>query len=409
MRILIWSQYFWPENFRINEIVQQLSLQGNALTVLTSKPNYPEGAIYPGYKAWGIDRESYSDAEVIRIPIIPRRKGSKLDLILNYLSFILSGYIFAPFALKNRKYSVVFVYAPSPLLQALPAIFIAWLKGAKLVIWVQDLWPDALEATGFVKNKWVLKAAGVVVKFIYKHADSILIPSEAFRPSIEPFVSDKNSIIYLPNPADDLTVMKETTPKATKIAQDISKYFSLIYAGNIGHAQSVETIIQAANLLISYPEIKFYLVGSGNRAKTISTMIEDQKLENVVMVGQFPYSDMGAIFAVSSGLILSLKNYDSLSKTIPSKLQSYLSAGKPIIGSLNGEGKRLISEIRTGFSSPAEDPKSLADQVLKLYTLKPQEREKMGKNGREHYECFYSVPIITKCLEKYLKFKDPTL
>lgn len=402
MRILVWSQHFWPENFRINEVVQELCRRGNEVTVLTGKPNYPEGHIFPGYKAWGIDHETHSGAEIIRIPHLPRRNGSAFNLTLNYLSFIIAAYIIAPFSLINRKYDVVFVYGTSPILQALPAVFITWVKKTKLVIWVQDLWPDSIEATGFIKNKLLLNIIGKIVKYIYRNANSILIQSEAFRSSIEPFVSDKSTVIYLPNPSDDFWESKPSTEKASEIALDMSKHFSLVFAGNIGHAQSVETIVSAANLLRTNTDIKFYLVGSGNNVKAISEMISTQQLQNVVMIDRLPYSDMNTIFEASSGLILSLKDNNALSKTIPSKLQGYLSAGKPIIGSLNGAGEKLISDAKAGFSSPAEDPISLADQIKKLYALPPKEREKLGKNGRHYYESHCSLAIVTERLLKCL-------
>lgn len=398
MKILVWSQHFWPENFRINEIVQELCRQGHEVTVLTGKPNYPEGRIFPGYKAWGINHETYSGAEVIRIPIMPRRNGSAFDLIMNYLSFVFAAYIIAPFSLKNRKYDVIFVYGTSPILQALPAVFIKWVKKTKLVIWVQDLWPASIEATGFIRNKFLLNTIGKIVKYIYKHANSILIQSEAFRSSIEPFVSNKNTIIYLPNPADDFWERKPCTEKAIEIALDMSRHFSLVFAGNIGHAQSVETIVSAASLLRSNTNIRIYLIGSGNNVNAISEMIAAQQLQNVIMIDRLPYTDMRKIFEASSGLILSLKDNDVLSKTVPSKIQSYLSAGKPIIGSLNGEGKRLIEAAETGFSSPAEDPSALAERITKLYSLTPEEREKLAKNGRLYYECHYSLSIVTEQL-----------
>ena len=137
MKVLIWSQYFWPENFLINKLAVDLNAQGMEVTVVTGKPNYPDGQVYPGYAASDIQREEYLGVEVIRIPLHPRGKGSSKGLLLNYLSFIFSGYFFAPIALRGRKFDAVFVYAPSPLLQALPAIFVAWLKDAPMMLWVQ--------------------------------------------------------------------------------------------------------------------------------------------------------------------------------------------------------------------------------------------------------------------------------
>ena len=194
MRVLIWTQYFWPENFHINEVALSLLAQGVEVTVLTGKPNYPEGKIFVGYKAIGIQKDKYYGFDVIRIPLWQRGKNSGLGLLINYLSFILSGYLFAPYALRGKKFDVVFVYAPSPLLQALPAIYVAWLKRAPLVLWVQDIWPDALVATGFIKNRWILYMVGLVVRYVYHFSDTILIQSEGFRASVERWTKKTNHI-----------------------------------------------------------------------------------------------------------------------------------------------------------------------------------------------------------------------
>lgn len=403
MKILIWSQHFWPENFCINELAQQMVLEGHEITVLTGKPNYPEGIVFEGYEEPGINHDSFGKINIIRLPLIPRRKGTALYLILNYLSFIISGYILAPFCLRKKKFDHIFVYATSPLLQALPAIFLAKLKGIKLTIWVQDLWPASLEATGYIKNKFILKAIGFVVKYIYKNSDTILIQSEAFRSSILAYTPHKTAIYHLANPTYDFINHKLSSQRTSDLIQDISQHFSIIYAGNIGTCQSLETIISAAALLKNQPQIKIYLIGSGSMTTVISELISLHNLTNVVMFERIPQSDMSAIFNVASGLLVSLKRQLIFSKTIPSKLQSYFSAGKPIIGSIDGEGRRLIDDSKSGLSVPAEDPSALAQRILDLYALTPQEREELSKNARKYYEAHYQVEIISHKLTTYLE------
>ena len=210
MNILLWSQYFWPENFRINQLAAALHQSGLQVSVLTGKPNYPEGNVYPGYKTKGIQFERYEGMRVIRMPLVPRGNNSFTRLALNYLSFILSGYMFAPKALRSQKIDVVFVYAVSPLLQTLPAIFIAKLKRAPLVLWVQDLWPESLLATGFVKNRYILQAVEKLVRYIYRNTDSILISSEAFRIPISRLVKEASKIRYYPNAAEPVSDCSES-------------------------------------------------------------------------------------------------------------------------------------------------------------------------------------------------------
>lgn len=403
MRVLIWTQYFWPENFHINAVARSLHAQEVEVTVLTGKPNYPEGKIFVGYKATGIQKEEYSGFDVIRIPLRQRGKSSGIGLALNYLSFIASGYLFAPYALRGRKFDVVFVYAPSPLLQALPAIYVAWLKRAPLVLWVQDLWPDALVATGFIKSRWILRMVGLVVRYIYRFSDAILIQSEGFRASVEQWASKRDNICYFPNSAEDTSFELSTTSQGSRIANAVAQGFSVVFAGNIGTAQSCETIIEAAKLLKSLEKIKFYLVGNGSMADSIAKSIESGGLDNVVMTGQVPAEDMASIYASASVLLLTLRDEPALSSTIPSKLQSYLASGKPVIASCNGESANVVNTASAGFACPAGDARALAEAVIKLYEMPPEERDRIGKNGREYFEAHYHLQKRVAELAAYLE------
>ena len=403
MKVLIWTQYFWPENFHINEVARNLHVQGVEVTVLTGKPNYPEGKIFDGYKAAGIQKDEYSGFDVIRIPLMQRGKNSGKGLALNYLSFIISGYLFAPYALRGRKFDVVFVYAPSPLLQALPAIYMAWLKRAPLVLWVQDIWPDALVNTGFIKNDWILRIVGLGVRYIYRFSDAILIQSEAFRPSVEKWTSKRDNIWYFPNSAEDMTFELSTESQCSRVANAVAQGFSVVFAGNIGTAQSCETIIAAAKMLQGVENIKFYLIGNGSMADTIAKSIEAEGLDNVVMTGQVPAEAMSLIYASASVLLLTLRDESALSVTIPSKLQSYLAAGKPIIASCNGEPAKVVNNANGGIACPAGDANALAEAVLKLYKMPTEERARIGKNGQEYFETHYRLQNRVKELVSILK------
>lgn len=391
MKVLIWSQYFWPENFHINAVARNLHEQGAEVTVLTGKPNYPEGKIFAGYKATGIQQEKYSGLEIIRIPLKQRGKNSGKGLALNYLSFIVSGYLFAPYALRGKRFDAVFVYAPSPLLQALPAIYVAWLKRAPLILWVQDIWPDALVATGFIKNRWLLGLVGLAVHYVYQFSDSILIQSEGFRASVEHWTSNRECIRFFPNSAEDAPPNLAKHPVNTQIAKEIAANFSVVFAGNIGVAQSCETIVGAAALLQDHPAIKFYLIGSGSMSDSIAQNIAESRLENVILTGRVPAEEMPIIFASASALLLTLRDDVGLSSTIPSKLQSYLAAGKPVIASCNGEAAHVVTKANAGFACPAGDSTSLAGAILRLFQMTPEERVRLGENGRTHFGAHYRL------------------
>lgn len=391
MRVLIWTQYFWPENFPINAVARSLKAQGFKVTVLTGKPNYPEGKIFAGYKAMGIQQEEYSGIEVIRIPLRQRGKHSGKGLALNYLSFIVSGYLFAPYALRDRKFDAIFVYAPSPLLQALPAIYVSWLKRTPLILWVQDIWPDVLAATGFIKNRWILGMVGLAVRYIYRFSDSILIQSEGFRAYVERWTSKKERVLFFPNSVEDSSPDVKKPAMNAQLAEGVAACFSIVFAGNIGKAQSCETIVEAAKLLQGVLAIKFYLIGGGSMADSVSQNIADGQLKNVTMPGRMPAEDMSLIFASASVLLLTLRDDSALSSTIPGKLQNYLAAGRPVIASCNGEAARVITRAKAGLICPAGDATALADAVLKLFQMKSEERMRLGENGRAHFEAHYRL------------------
>lgn len=391
MRLLIWTQYFWPENFHINVVARSLKARGIELTVLTGKPNYPEGEILFGYTAMGIQREEYYGIEVIRIPLRRRGKNSRTGMALNYLSFIVSGYLFAAYALRERKFDAVFVYAPSPLLQALPAVYVSWLKRAPLVLWVQDIWPDVLLETGFIKNRWILGIVGLAVRYIYRFSDSILIQSEGFSPSVARWGGTKERVLFFPNSVEDTSPAFTQSTTNAQLSEEVAASFSIVFAGNIGTAQSCETIVEAAKLLRNVLDIKFYLVGSGSMAEDIRQSIVDGRLKNMTMTGQLPAEDMSSIFAAASGLLLTLRDGPALSSTVPSKLQSYLAAGKPVIASCNGEAARVVTKADAGLVCPAGDATALAKAVLKLFQMKPEERVRLGENGRAHFESHYRL------------------
>jgi glycosyltransferase involved in cell wall biosynthesis len=382
MKLLIVTQYFWPETFRINEVVKTLLEKGVEVEVLTGKPNYPSGQIYPSYRAWGCQREKYHGININRIPLLTRGSGG-WRLALNYLSFILSGLIFSPLALRNKKVDVIFIYAPSPILQAIPAIFLGWLKGCPVVLWVLDLWPESLSATGHVQNRLALKLVEMVVRYIYRHSDLLLVQSKAFEEPVR-LLASKTPIVYYPNSVDDTFAVpaKGTTPAVSGLGEG----FSVMFAGNIGAAQAVGVIVEAADLLKSYIDINFVVLGDGSSRDWMLKEVRQRGLGNLHLPGRFPLDTMPGFMQKASALLVTLADQPIFAATVPNKVQAYMAAGRPIIACLNGEGARLVIEAGAGFATPAEDAKALAETILRLYRLSPIERESMGINGRKYYK-----------------------
>ncbi len=383
MNILIFNQYFWPENFRINEMAYALKAQGHEVEVMTGKPNYPEGRFYPGYATYKITSEIWRGIPIHRMPILARGSKSAIRLSLNYLSFIIAGLLFAPWILKSKKYDVIFVYAPSPVFQVIPASFLGWLKGIPVVLWVQDLWPQSAAATGYIKSPLLLKLLQKLVRFTYAHIDLILTQSKAF---IEPIskLSSGIPIVYYPNSVDKEFYAPRISPEVQ--LNSLKSGFSVLFAGNIGTAQSMETIVKAAEKLLDYPDIKIVIIGSGSKSDWLAKEVIDKKLSNIYLEGRYHIEVMPNLMRQASALLVTLTNQPIFELTIPSKIQAYLAVGRPIIACLNGEGAKIINEAIAGIAVDAENDKGLAEAILKIYQMTPSERDQMGENGRVYFK-----------------------
>lgn len=411
MNILIVSQYFWPEPFIINDLVLKIKELGHTVTVYTGKPNYPDGEIYNGYVSTGVQEEIYEgDIPVYRIPLRPRKKGGGKNLTLNYLSFVFSGLKHAFRFSKNKKVDMIFVFAISPITAAIPAILIKWLTKSHLTIWVQDLWPESVEATGFIRNRFLLRCVGGLVRGIYYFSDTLLAQSKAFIPHISR-LAHQDKVDYYPNSVIDNFAVKEVpTTVPQDLAHLLETQFCVVFAGNIGTAQAVETIVNAALSLKNIPDLKFILVGSGSKSEWVKQQIQEHKINNLVLAGRYPSSEMPFIFSKASCLLVSLKRDEIFTYTIPSKVQSYLAASKPIIAALDGEGAKIINEAGAGLTSPAEDVEMLAKNIKHLYHLPQAEREEMGRSGRayflEHFEMISQSKRLIELFENRIGRKE---
>lgn len=394
MRVLIFSQYFWPETFRINEVTDSLMKAGCSITVLTGQPNYPDGTIYDGYDSFSLKVQIRDGLTIYRVPLVPRGRGSSIRLVLNYLSFIASATVFGPWLMRGQKFDVVLVYGVSPILQAIPAIFLTWIKAAKLVTWVQDLWPESLRITGFVRNPMVLSTVGVAVRWIYRRSDLLLVSSKAFITPVEK-MAGRTPVIYYPNPGEWIYSKQNLYGKPKLI---LEPGFNVVFAGNLGTAQALETILEAAETLLPYMEIRFVLIGSGSRSAWLETQVVQRKLKNVYLPGRYSSGDMPGILSQASVLLVSLAHDAILTQTVPGKLQVYLALGLPIIASVDGETARLVEKSGAGLVCPAENAKALAQAVLQLSVASNEELRIMGDSGRDFYNENFDPATLTSHL-----------
>lgn len=382
MRLLAVSQYFWPESFSINEVVRSLKARGHNVTFLTGKPNYPDGEIFEGYSAWGCQREDWQGIPIVRVPLVPRGKNSALGLAANYLSFMFSVMLFGPWLLRRERPDAILVYCPSPLLQALSVLLLGWIKGVPVIVWVQDLWPESLESTGYVKNRLILDLVRALVQFLYRHTDHILISSRSFTAPISTMAPGAK-ISYFPNSIDASFCDPDSAPRTPM--PELEEGFCVVFAGNIGAAQAMEVIVGAAEQLTSIPEIRFVIIGSGSRLDWMQKEVRDKGLANVHLVGRYPGEAMPYLLSKAAVLLVTLADRPIFAATVPNKVQAYLAVGRPVVGCLNGEGARLIEEAGAGLTVPAEDAAGLARAILALYRMTPEARKEMGDNGRIFY------------------------
>lgn len=401
MNVLIVSQYFWPENFRINDLVQGLCQRGHRVTVLTGLPNYPGGRILPSYGLFGKRREEYCGATVVRVPMLPRGNGGGLRLLSNYLSFAFSAGILGPFRCRER-YDVIFVYEPSPITVGLPALVLKKLKKVPIAFWVQDLWPESLSATGAVSSPWILRQVERLVRFIYRGCDRVLVQSEAFIPSIEKLGVSRDRIAYFPNSAEDLyepVTLPEDAPERASLPHG----FRVMFAGNIGAAQDFGTILGAAERLKSYPDIHWLILGDGRMLPWVREQIEERGLgASVHLLGRYSVEAMPRYFSLADAMLVTLKKEPIFALTIPSKLQSYLACGRPIIAALDGEGARVVQEASAGVVAPAEDADGLAEAVLRMYRMDAGTREQTGLNGLWYFKAHFERAMLLDRLEGWL-------
>lgn len=398
MKVLFVSQYFYPENFKGNDIVFDLVHKGHEVTVLTGKPNYPNGAFFDGYTFFNKSEEFINGARVIRTPLYPRKNGNGLNLVLNYFSFVFFSYFTCLFRLKG-KFDIIFVQQLSPVTMALPGIWMKRRLRIPLVLWVLDLWPDSVIAASSFKNGIVIKILNKLVKYIYNQSDIILISSEYFRNTILNKVENiAKPIIYFPNWAEDIF----TKPaQSDKCIPPLPIGFNIMFAGNLGEAQDFETILEAVKLTKSQ-NINWIIVGEGRKSEWIKREMKRCNLQNIFIFGRFPIESMPILFKEADAMLVSLKDEPVFALTVPAKIQAYMASGKIILGLLNGEGNTIINSSGSGYAVPAGDYLSLVQRVNKLKSLTENEKKTMQVNSRSFYAENYSKAKLLNKLEEIL-------
>lgn len=400
MKLLIISQYFWPENFRINDLAQALKTRGHEVTVLTGIPNYPAGQFFKGYGFFGRARETWRGVEIVRSSLWPRGRGGGVRLGLNYLSFAWFASIVARFRLHG-SFDAIFVFEVSPITVGIPAIVASRRFNAPILFWVLDLWPESLIAAGGVRSPWMLRAVDCLVKWIYRNCSRVLVQSHAFVPEIARHGVPDSRILYFPSWGESL--FQPLQQADSTLLPSLPEGFKVLFAGNIGEAQDLPAVLKTAELLREHADIHWLIVGDGRIAAWAKEEALRRGLSQVHFLGRHPLESMPHFYAAADALLLPLKREPIFALTIPGKLQSYLACARPILAMLDGEGARIVRESGAGFACPAGDAVGLAAQVKKLAAMPDAERQAMGLNGRNYYEANFDRTRLFDQLETWLE------
>lgn len=368
------------------------------MTVLTAKPNYSKTHFFEGYGWKSPDFEIIKGVPVYRSNLFSRKNGGALRLFLNYFSFA----FLATFKLRKIKgsFDAIFVYEPSPITVGIPAVFAKKRFKAPIYFWAQDLWPESLVAAGGVKNRFVLGFFNSLTKWIYSHCRKVLVQSPGFTDYILNQGVPKDKIVFYPNPTEAFYKPLENEDEyGSFFSKD---HFNIVFAGNIGEAQSFHTIIEAANLIKKLP-IKFVILGDGRYKETALDKINELGLENVFsFLGSYPPTEMPKFFFHADALLVSLKKDKIFALTIPAKIQSYLACGKPIIASIDGVGAKIVEEANCGVTAAAESVSALEMAITNLMATDSKQRAAMAKNARTYYEKEFDREYLLQKLEQIL-------
>ena len=390
MRVCIFTNHFYPEDFKVNDIAFELSKLGYDVTVLTAIPDYPKGKFFEGYSLFKRRREMVNGVNIIRLPIIPRGKGGAIRLVLNYISYYFCLRIFTFFHGFRNKYDRIFVHLTSPFFIGICAKKLSKRQNIPMIFWTLDLWPESLISAGGFKNKLLINRQTRMVSKVYEQCSKILIGSKGFENSICEKGDFKDKLVYFPNWAEDVKGecpadfdIKAIEPFASKKEDD----FILLFAGNLGEAQNLDAIIETAYLLKDEKRIKFVFVGDGRRKEHLETIVKERALQNTVFfTGRFPITTMPVFMQNADVLLFSLKDEPCFNLTVPSKVQFYMSQGKPVLEMINGDGADLVKEANCGFAVNAGDYEAFAKAVMKMAKMNKVELNTLGKNGKLFYE-----------------------
>lgn len=394
MKILVVSQCFWPDIYSINDIVRILIERGHEVTVLTGLPDYTTSEIPDEYKHGKNRKQNYYGAQIIRVPIIPRRHGP-IWRSLNYISFVINGSIKAHFS-KWDEFDVIYVWEVSPVTMAIPAIILKKRYHKPLFLYCMDIWPECVKAMGFKENTFLYNIIRSISRFIYQRCDHIAVSSKSFFDYLERVdLVDRNRMSYLPQFAQD-GLLKEDF---TKIPNGHTDF---LFIGNIGKAQDMPTLIKAVSLLKDREDVTFHIIGSGSEYENTVRLAKDTGADRIIkLYGSMPFNEAKEFYNIADACVLTLDGSNHIGDTLPGKLQTYMAAGKPVIGALNGAGKEVVEDSECGLCANAGDYESLAGYFAD-FVINKNKYVNCGDNAKAFFREHFTQDIHFEELERQL-------
>ena len=387
MKILVISQYFYPENFRINDFVESLHARGHKITVLTAIPNYPTGKSFGEYK---IFKDNYKNIDLVRVPIFVRGKN-KFTLFINYVSFFISSVILYPIFFGFKRFDYILCPLYSPPTNGFIGLISTLFSKAKLCIWVQDLWPESLDLTTKRTPKFISEIIKKLMMILYKNSSLIFVQSQMFFEEIKNYGVNDEKIKYLPNWAED--IFSKDDFEISEVHKPVK---SILFAGNIGEAQNMEFIVELIDRMQNN-KLVWVFAGDGSKYNWLRNTIEKKKLNHCVKIlGRKPLEEMPNLFKKNSFMLVSLKHDEKINKTLPGKVQSYMLCKKPIVGIIGGEGKRVIEASKSGIVLDVNDTESSIASLTNFINLSDSDHSQMGLNGYQYYKNHFNKDVLIK-------------
>lgn len=403
IKILLITQWFDPEpTFKGQVFARALQQRGFEVEVITGFPNYPGGKIYSGYKIKWLQKEIIDGVQITRVPLYPSHSSSAFGRIFNYLSFSFTALLYGLFGAKRPD--IIYAYHP-PLTTGITAAIIRFFRRVPVIYDIQDIWPDTLKATGMVHNEPILKIVDKACSWVYKRSDQIAVLSPGFKKLLikRGVPKDKIHIIY--DWCDELSLQSPTGTLPSEFPN--KDMFRILFAGNMGKAQALSAVLEAARILqADYPKINFVFIGGGLELEILKKKSKSSALLNVTFLPAVPMNEVGNMLHEADSLLIHLRDDPLFSITIPSKTQAYMAVGKPLLMAVNGNATELVEEAQCGVIAKPEDSQSIANAAIRLFQLSEDELSKMGRNSKQYYFDNMSLHVgVSKFSELFRSMK----